>query len=245
MPERDQIFSQPMSEIADFAFDEKVAAVFPDMIRRSVPGYASVIAMTGVLAAGHAQPGSRCYDLGCSLGAGSFAICEQTAGSDIEVVAVDNSPAMLAECQRRLASAHCDQRLQLVCEDILNVALENASVVVMNYTLQFIEQARRDALIHSLYDALLPGGILLLSEKIRFPDAATDQRMIDMHHAFKKANGYSDLEISQKRTALENILHPETLDSHIRRLEMAGFERHDVWFQCFNFASLIACKADV
>jgi tRNA (cmo5U34)-methyltransferase len=66
--------------------------------------------------------------------------------------------------------------------------------------------------------------------------------MTDLHHAFKRANGYSELEVSQKRTALENVLVPETLDTHRARLREAGFGAVDAWFQCFNFASLLAFR---
>lgn len=239
---RDSIYSQPLESIESFTFDAKVASVFPDMIKRSVPGYATVISMTGVLASQYAQADTNCYDLGCSLGEGSFAMIEKTRDISCEIIAVDNSQQMLDECQFRLKQVENPKKLKLVCDDLLNVELHNASVVVMNYTLQFIDLSQRDLLMKRIFEALRPGGILLLSEKIKDPDLHTDQRLVDMHHAFKKANGYSDLEISQKRTALENVLLPETLDTHHQRLATAGFETIDIWFQCFNFMSLIARK---
>jgi len=240
---RDSIYSQPFDDIEYFSFDEKVAAVFPDMIKRSVPGYNTVIAMTGVLAAQYAQQGSHCYDLGCSLGESSFAMCSQLADRDCSIIAVDNSPQMLEQCHQNLERTNRNVKLELVCDDILNIKPVNASVVVLNYTLQFIDADKRDALIKTVFQALNPGAILILSEKIKFDDAEENQRMIDMHHAFKKANGYSDLEISQKRTALENVLIPESIPTHLDRLDRAGFEKTDLWFQCFNFISLIAYKA--
>ena len=243
MSSRDSIYAEPREVIEHFSFDEKVAAVFPDMIKRSVPGYSTVIAMTGVLAGQYAQDHTNCYDLGCSLGESSFAMCSQLHHRDCSIIAVDNSPQMLEQCALNLQKAECSVNVELVCDDILNVQLDNSSVVVLNYTLQFIEASQRGNLVQRIYDSLRPGGILLLSEKIRFEDAITDQRMIDMHHQFKKANGYSDLEISQKRTALENVLLPETLQTHQQRLQQAGFAKTETWFQCFNFASLIAYKS--
>ena len=240
---RDSLYAKPREEIERFSFDEKVAAVFPDMIKRSVPGYSTVIAMTGVLAGQYALEHSNCYDLGCSLGESSFAMCSQLQQRNCSIVAVDNSPQMLEQCALNLAKADCSVNVELVCDDILNIQLTNSSVVVLNYTLQFVDASLREGLIQRIYDSLLPGGVLLLSEKIRFDDESTDQRMIEMHHQFKKANGYSDLEISQKRTALENVLIPETLNTHRQRLQKAGFSQIDTWFQCFNFASLIAYKA--
>lgn len=239
---RDSIYSKPVGTVDGFTFDEKVAAVFPDMIKRSVPGYATVIAMTGVLAGQYAQPGSNCYDLGCSLGESSFAMADATGNIDCSIIAIDNSQQMLDECQKRLRVINASEKVDLLCADILDVEFDTVSVAVMNYTLQFIDISQRDALMKRLYDSLLPGGILLLSEKIKNQDERTNQRLIDMHHAFKKANGYSDLEISQKRTALENVLLPETIEDHKQRLSKAGFENIDIWFQCFNFMSLIAYK---
>ena len=123
-----------------------------------------------------------------------------------------------------------------------HVQIENASVVVLNFTLQFIPPSQRDALLKRIHDSLNPGGILVLSEKIRFPQPQLDSLFIDMYHRFKEVQGYSALEISQKRTALENVLIPETLATHRDRLREAGFSRVDTWFQCFNFASIIAFK---
>ncbi|MGD2117321.1 MAG: carboxy-S-adenosyl-L-methionine synthase CmoA [Chromatiales bacterium] len=242
MIERDSIYAEPQSELDRFSFDAKVARVFPDMIRRSVPGYSTVIAMTGVLAAQYAQPDSLCYDLGCSLGASTFSMQQGIEAENCCIIAVDNSADMLAQCQVNLQQSDSQVPVELVCDDLLNVKIHDASVVVMNYTLQFVDKERRAGLLCSIYDNLLPGGVLLLSEKIHFADAQMDQRMIEMHHEFKRANGYSDLEISQKRTALENVLQPETLQQHEQRLLACGFKQIDVWFQCFNFISLIAYK---
>lgn len=242
MTDTDSLYSRPLKEINEFTFDRKVAAVFPDMIKRSVPGYATVIAMTGVLAGQYAQDGSKCYDLGCSLGESSFAMADATRDIDCSIMAIDNSQQMLDECRKHLQLIDASEQVELLCANILDVDFEKSSVAVMNYTLQFIDISERDALVKRLFDALLPGGVLLLSEKIKLEDEQANQRLIDMHHAFKKANGYSELEISQKRTALENVLLPETIEDHKQRLSKAGFEHVDIWFQCFNFMSLIAHK---
>ncbi len=240
--QRDLIYARQVDEVASFTFDEKVAAVFPDMIKRSVPGYSSVIAMTGVLAARYARAGSVCYDLGCSLGESSYAMLRQIQVDDCRVIGIDNSEQMLEKCRMHLNEAQSRVPFDLLCDDILNVDFQPCSVAVLNYTLQFIDKQQRDELIKRIYEKLLPGGLLLLSEKICFADEALNRRMIDLHHAFKKANGYSDLEISQKRTALENVLIPEYPQTHSQRLQKAGFEKIDTWFQCFNFASFVAIK---
>ena len=240
--QRDTLFADPLADAGLFRFDEKVAGVFPDMIKRSVPGYTTIVAMTGLLAERHASPGSRLYDLGCSLGASTLAMRQNILPAGCEITGVDNSPAMLERCRAVIDTDTHDTPVHLQCADIQQTAIEKASVVVLNFTLQFVPLAERDALMQRIYDGLLPGGILILSEKVSFEDPHLDALNIDLHHQFKQANGYTALEVAQKRSALENVLIPETLNAHKQRLSQAGFSSCDVWFQCFNFASLIALK---
>src|SRR5690606_4283379 len=241
-PTKDQIYAEPLNVIAGFAFDERVVAVFPDMIQRSVPGYSTIIAMTGVLAERYAQPNTRCYDLGCSLGASLLAMRAQLDGRGCDIVGVDNSSAMIERCQSLLEADMHTTPVALDLCDIASAAIENASVVVMNFTLQFIPLQQREALLTRISNNMKEGGILVLSEKIRFEDVHLQTLNTDLHHAFKRANGYSDLEIAQKRSALDNVLIPETLAVHRERLRRSGFASADVWFQCFNFASMVAIK---
>jgi len=240
---QDAIYASPLDEIIDFRFDDRVVDVFPDMIQRSVPGYGTLISTIGVLAARYAQQDSHCYDLGCSLGAVSLSMRQRINQKNCDIIAVDNSAAMIERGQALLASdQNSSVAVKMVCADLQDIVIENASVVVMNFTLQFIPLAQRLELIERIYQGLKPGGVLILSEKIAFEESDRQSFHIDVHHDFKRANGYSDLEISQKRTALENVLIPETLASHQQRLQQAGFDFTDVWFQCFNFVSMVAVK---
>ena len=239
---RDEIYADPLAGTGLFSFDERVASVFPDMIRRSVPGYPTIVAMTGLLAGRYASPGSRLYDLGCSLGATTLAMRQNVRHSDCAIIGVDNSAAMLERCRTIIDTDTHDLPVSLVCADLEDVAIEDASVVALNFTLQFVAPEHRDEVICRVCQGLRPGGILVLSEKLTFEDPHLDQLNIELHHQFKRANGYSDLEVAGKRSALENVLVPETLASHRRRIATAGFSSCDVWFQCFNFASLIALK---
>jgi len=238
---KDTLFSVPQPA-ADFAFNAAVAAVFDDMIRRSVPGYELTLAMIGLIAREHAQPGSRLYDLGCSLGAATLTMRHAVEGRGCRIIGIDNSPAMLARCRAHLAEDDAATPVALACADIADVDIDDASLAVLNFTLQFIPAERRPALLARIHAGLRPGGVLLLSEKIRFDDAREQAVLTELHHGFKRAQGYSQLEVSQKRTALENVLIPETLATHLERLRTAGFSEAYVWFQCFNFASLIAYK---
>ncbi len=244
MSDRDRVYAAPLADVAGFRFDESVTRVFADMIQRSVPGYSSVIAMSGLLAQRFVQAESRVYDLGCSLGATSLAIASALSEQQHprEIVAVDNSAPMLRQAELTLNALQGLPPFSFLLADICDVDIERASLVALNFTLQFVPKEQRLALLTRCAQGMLPGGVLLLSEKIRFADAELNQLFSDLHHDFKRQHGYSDLEISQKRAALENVLIPETLAEHRERLLSAGFSRVELWFQCFNFASLVALK---
>ena len=238
--QRDELFSSPLSDPGLFRFDASVASVFPDMINRSVPGYATVVGMTGTLAAQHARPGSHIYDLGCSWGASLLSVAREPACDRCELIGIDNSAAMLEQAGSHLAQFPEARRIELRHADVLDSALENASVVIMNYTLQFIPVQQREALLRRMREAMMPGDVLILSEKLTLPDPRLNEYLVDLHHDFKRQQGYSDLEIAQKRQALEDVLVPETRQAHVERLQKVGFSRCDVWFQCLNFGSFIA-----
>ncbi len=235
----DQLYARRQDKIDSFVFDERVAAVFADMISRSVPGYASIIGMIAILARKHAVAHSNLYDLGCSLGTATVSMGRGIAERGCQLIAVDNSQAMLEKAGEQF-SRHGLPSVTTICNDIRNVKICNASVAVLNFTLQFLPVEERLPLLKNIHAGMLDEGVLILSEKIAGSDAAEDRSLMELHHAFKRANGYSDLEISQKRAALEEVLVPETIAVHRQRLAKAGFSRVDLWFQCFNFVSFVA-----
>jgi tRNA (cmo5U34)-methyltransferase len=248
---RDTIYST-VQNMAPFQFDERVAAVFADMIKRSVPGYGMIVDMTAIIARRYVRAGTRCYDLGCSLGASTLAMRHGIIQPGCAIIAIDNSPAMVDRCRElinidtatgdaeRKGSSHIP--VTVLCEDVNDVSYSNASLIAMNFTLQFIAEERRAPLLRRLYEALVPGGALILSEKIAFEDAGEQALLTDLHHDFKSSQGYSALEIAQKRQAIENVLIPDTALRHHQRLREAGFAQVHTWFQCFNFCSMIAVK---
>jgi len=237
----DRLFAKPLNPLPDFSFNQEVARVFSDMIRRSVPGYPLLVEQIGLLATRFAQPNSHLYDLGCSLGAVSQQL-RKVQVNGARVIGVDNSAAMLERCRDCLAVVSSENLLpvELVQADILQLALQPASVIVMNFTLQFIPPAERLSLLARIRQSLLPGGVLILSEKLRFTDENTQQLLTELHLDFKRQGGYSELEIAQKRDALENVMQPDSLETHQSRLKQAGFSAALPWFQCLNFASILA-----
>jgi len=240
--EQDKLFSKSRALTSGFRFDEQVVKVFPDMIARSVPGYELVVPMIGMLARRYAQPDSQIYDLGCSLGAASLAMSLAVRGRGTRIIAVDNSEAMVVRCRTNVTEKSGTVPVDVRLQDIIETPIENASVVVLNFTLQFIDPDQRQLLIDRISAGMRPGGALIVSEKICFADELEQADQTEWHHDFKRAQGYSELEIAQKRNALEDVLRPETEAAHFNRMQRAGLSRPRRWFQCFSFASYIAFK---
>ncbi|MDA0978462.1 MAG: carboxy-S-adenosyl-L-methionine synthase CmoA [Proteobacteria bacterium] len=238
----DRVYALQRENIEAFRFDATVADVFQDMIERSVPGYALVLQLVGVLAERYAHPGTRCYDLGCSLGASTLQL-RRHVPSDCLVIGIDNSAAMVERCQSTMNRDHSSAACEIRLADIRDSELSNASIILLNFTLQFIPDGERQAMLNRIYDALIPGGVLLLAEKVRFDNNERQQFMTNLHHDFKKHQGYSDLEISQKRAALENVLVPNTFAEHEARLRQAGFTVVESCARCLNFEAIMGVKS--
>lgn len=239
---KDDIYAEPKPSLAPFEFNEGVVRVFDDMIHRSVPCYEEILRRQAQLAARYCRPGSRIYDLGCSIGNFALRFCEEMGAENFAMVAVDNSAPMLQTFQERLTSLPAKRDVRLVCDDICAAELDNASVVVINLTLHFLPVEKREDLLRKVFSALLPGGVLLLTEKVVHEDSEMAALEQEFHYRFKREMGYSDLEISQKREALEQVLVPESLEQHQRRLHRVGFRQLDLWFKWFNFAALLCLK---
>jgi tRNA (cmo5U34)-methyltransferase len=241
---KDRIYATDQDDDEPFRFNKSVADVFPDMLRRSIPGYAASIEAIGSLAARYVTEGSVCYDLGCSLGAATVAMRQGIRAPDCRIIAVDNAPAMLERCKEIIAAE--DQQSTTLIEtrlaNIQDTDISNASMVVMNYTLQFLDVDTRNAIVTRIFDGLLPGGLFLLSEKVIDEDPDMEELLVDLHHEHKRRNDYSQLEVGRKRAALENVLVPETVTAHRQRLTAAGFAHTAVWLRYFNFVSIVAIK---
>ena len=243
----DKIYANDEAADEPFRFNRAVAQVFPDMLQRSIPGYAASLEAIGSLAARYVRAGTNCYDLGCSLGAATLAMRQGIQVPDCRIIAVDNAEAMVDRCERIIArddeTAGSRTPVEILHGDIRDVPIVNASMVVMNYTLQFLDLAGRDALIMKIFDGLQPGGLFLLSEKVVDENPHMEDLLVDLHHEHKRRNAYSELEISRKRAALENVLVPETVAAHRERLNQAGFAHSGVWLRYFNFVSIVAIKS--
>ncbi len=246
MSERDRIYAEQQtgteSGTAPFEFSESVVRVFPDMIERSVPGYRLLLELTPLMVRRAAQDHSRIYDLGCSLGAATLAARRAVAAEGVEMIAADTSPEMVRRCREIVGADNSRVPVQVLEADACALPIENASVVLMYFTLQFIAREQRQPLLQKIAAGMKPGGVLLLAEKQAFEPAFQQRWLEEHHHDFKRSQGYSDLEIARKRQALENVLVPETRETHHQRLKAAGFSEVVDWFQCFNFTALAAIR---
>lgn len=239
---KDEVFKGEIEKPADFRFGKNVAGVFDDMVSRSVPFYTEIQQMMAMLAADYARKGSVIYDLGCSTG-NSLLSMNSSVNNEIPFIGIDDSLEMLDECAAKLQAAKISRKYELHCVDLSkNLKIENASVVVMCLTLQFVRPVYREQLIQNIYEGINPGGVLILVEKILAEDSSFNRSFIDYYYSFKRHNHYSDLEISQKREALENVLVPYKLSENISLLRDKGFSHCEVFFKWFNFAGLIATK---
>jgi len=239
---KDEIYRAHNDPAAPFEFSEQVVRVFPDMIERSVPGYRLLLELTPILVRRAVRPETRIYDLGCSLGAATLAARRAVQEPGVSITAIDNAPEMVARCRTLVEQDNSRVPVEVLEGDIRDAEIENASVVLVYFTLQFLPLEARDELLHRVARGMVPGGVLIMAEKIAFEPGSAQAWMDEHHHDFKRAQGYSDLEIARKRQALENVLVPETRQAHHDRLKAAGFSEVHDWFQCFNFTCIAAVR---
>ncbi len=240
--EKDEVFKDEINKVSDFKFSAKVAGVFDDMVNRSVPFYGEMQRMTAELAADFVQPGTNVYDLGCSTGTTMIGM-NTLIPPDIKFIGVDDAVEMLEKCDSKLKEAGFERPYDLQVADLnVNVDIQNASVVVLCLTLQFVRPIFREKLVKTILNGLVPGGALILVEKILAEDSVFNREFIKYYYNHKRRNHYSELEISQKREALENVLIPYKLSENIHMLRDAGFAHCEVFFKWYNFSGLIAVK---
>ena len=240
MGKQDNIFEKGNLSGLPFTFNKEVTEVFEDMINRSVPGYKTSLSLISHYAKRYYQKETNCYDLGCSLGASSWSILNNV--KDVKLIAIDNSEAMINECMDRFKKSSKYQSVMFIQEDIMDSNMRNASFIAVNYLVQFLDFTQRDKLFEKMYEALLPGGILLISEKVHYKNKYQSKRIFNAHHKFKSANGYSDLEISGKRDSLEGVLLTEYEEDHFLRASKAGFKKAEKVLSNLNFRTFVFFK---
>ena len=250
----DQVFAEPRPRVDDFSFNKEVTAVFDDMLDRSVPFYQEIQRQVAELAVDFAQPGTNVYDLGCST-ANSFLNIDRVMRSgnngdaaaadhgEIRFIGVDASNEMLAKARAKLAAAGFTRPFELQQGDLnAGVEVTNASVAMLVLTLQFVRPLYRERIVRSIYEGTTENGCLILVEKVLGENSTFNRLFIKHYYEMKRRNGYSEMEISQKREALENVLIPYRLEENKELLRGAGFRHVDVFFKWYNFCGMIALK---
>ena len=240
---RDAVFRERLRSVSDFKFDGPVAEVFDDMLDRSVPFYSEIQRMIMEIVPDFAADESNVYDLGCSTGTTLLGIDKTLGKQPVTLIGIDNSPEMLAKCRAKFDANTPNHELKLVEGDLnQGVEIENASVVLMVLTLQFLRPLYRERLIRTIYEGMNEQGCLILVEKVLGEDTIFNRLFIDYYYRMKKRHGYSELEISQKREALENVLIPYKLIENRELILNTGFRSWDVFFKWYNFCGMIAVK---
>ena len=198
--------------------------------------------MTGQLAADYAVAGTRIYDLGCATGT-TMILMDKSISADVTLVGVDNSADMLDKCREKLEVANVVKPFELVEADLnRDVEIENASVVLLVLTLQFVRPLYRERLMKRIFDGLIPGGCVILVEKVLGESSHLNRLFIEHYYQMKRSMGYSNLEIAQKREALENVLIPYRLTENLELLAKLGFTQEDTFFKWYNFCGIVAVK---
>jgi tRNA (cmo5U34)-methyltransferase len=239
---KDEVFKEKYSTSSDFKFTGKVARVFDDMVNRSVPFYQEIQRMVAEMSATYSGDNTNVYDLGCSTGTTMIQIDEMVSAK-CKFVGIDDSAAMLEKCRAKLTEVGFHHDYELEVADLnAEVSISNASVVVICLTLQFIRPINREKLLTQIFTGLNKGGVLIIVEKILAEDSTFNREFIDYYYELKRRNHYSEMEISQKREALENVLIPYKVSENITLLNKAGFEHCEVFFKWYNFAGIIAKK---
>jgi len=241
---RDGLFVEQRRRVDDFDFGKNTAVVFDDMLDRSVPFYPEIQRMVAELAVDFAADGTTIYDLGCST-ATTIAQIDRglPAGMDVRYVGIDSSPEMLALAAKKLAESGVTRPCELRHGDLnSNLEISNASVVLLVLTLQFVRPLHRERIIREIYEGLEPNGCLILVEKVLGENSAFNRLFINHYYEMKRRNGYSDLEIAQKREALENVLVPYRFEENKELLRGQGFRHVDTFFKWYNFCAMVAMK---
>lgn len=241
---KDAIFNKKNPWESDFEFNDKVAEVFDDMVDRSIPYYHEVQRMSASLLLYYYEAernnGNMIYDLGSSTGSMASVLSKIFGERELYYTGIDNSFSMIQISQKREFPDY--HKIEFLNENILDMEYNNTFAFIAHYTIQFLRPLQRLPFLRKLKNSLPPGGIFLMSEKVLENNSGYSRAFQKLYYDYKKENGYSSLEISSKREALENVLIPYRTDENIAMLYDAGFDYVDLYFKWFNFASFIAIK---
>jgi len=221
--------------------------VFDDMAARSIPGYLTAQQLCVNLCKGFARNGTRIYDIGSATGTTIAMLLSHLQEFSGEIVGIEPSEPMRKLCQGKLdksTSLTQPSNIKVLLDDanIEDATLSNASAILCNYTLHFVSPHLRQSIVEGFYNALVPGGFLILSEKTTGSSPEETNLLRREYHRFKELNGYSREEILDKEKALSGILTPLSIEENIQLLLRAGFRKTEIGFRSPPFVTLLAWR---
>ena len=178
-------------------FNEDVAACFANMLERSIPDYKSMRALTYKIGGQYIKPDTLIVDVGCSTGLAVEPFVEQFRDQN-DFLLIDSAPAMVEASRKRFR----DEPGVTVRPGYLwdHLPLKDpASLVLSVLSLQFMPTSYRQKLISDIYGGLVPGGALILVEKVVSENL--DEIMVQMYYEMKRENGYTEEQIMEKHRA--------------------------------------------
>lgn len=231
-------------------FDHEVTQAFDDMLERSIPNYGQMRQMVARAAdwfldrATHAGRQPTLVDLGASRGT-QVAPLVDTWGARARFYLVDQSEPML-DVMRERYDGMMNAGIVTVAPWDLREGFPHASgrpaVVLSVLTLQFVPIEYRQRLLREAHEALLPGGALILVEKVLGSAEETNRLLVDLYYGLKRENGYTQEAVDRKRLALEGVLVPLTAQFDEELVRGAGFATVDVVWAWANFRAWVAVK---
>lgn len=225
-----------------WVFNEEIIDIFPEMLERSIPGYSIIIYIITMLLNYFVTDDTYIYDMGCSLGEVTLSINKKIKARNCEIIAIDKSEAMINSFKKKLVGLKLNAKINIIEDNICNIPIKNASMVILNFTLQFLSLHEQKNILQSIYTGLNSGGVLILSEKFKFSNRFFNKIICNLHHDFKKNNGYSEKEILEKKSMLKKVMLIDTIENHKKKLIEIGFNHIELLFQYLNFGSLLAIK---
>lgn len=226
---------------SQWKFTQEVADVFENMLERSIPELDGMRDVVTRLACKFALPNTQVIDLGCSAG-GSLIPIIREKGRTVSYIGVENSVPMIEKAEELIGALNVDYLLQNMDLRSQFPQADNCSVILSVLTLQFIPMEHRQSLLHRVISSLNSGGAFVLVEKVLGNDHFLNDLMTTLYQQMKRDNGYSEVQIAEKKRSLENALVPVSARSNEELLRSAGFKHVECIWRNLQFVGWIAVK---
>lgn len=228
-----------MAENANWKFSGDTVYKFDEHIQRSVPLYLQGHDLIAKVSDFFLHNGSVVYDIGMSTGTLAQKILERNKSKSIDYVGVEIEEDM---CQKAQENLQGYQNVNIVCDDIMNLELKQADLIIAYYSIQFMHPKIRQQLIDKIYESLNWGGAFIMFEKVRGSDARFQDILTSLYTDFKRDNGFSVEEIFAKSQSLKGVLEPFSVQGNRDLLTRAGFKDVETIMKHICFEGFLAIK---